>query len=52
MAMSLVVFMVYGFMANAFGTRVIGSARVQCRLRFGVAAAVTGLGARLAFSDK
>ena len=51
MAMTFVVFVVYGFVADAFRKRVIGSARVQRWLRYGFAAAFAGLGARLAVSD-
>ena len=52
MAMTFVVFMVYGFIAHAFRKRVIESARVQGWLRYGFAAAFAGLGARLALSEK
>lgn len=52
MAMTFVVFVVYGFLAHAFRRAVIGSARVQGWLRYGFAAAFAGLGARLALSDK
>jgi threonine/homoserine/homoserine lactone efflux protein len=52
MAMTFVVFVVYGFLAHAFRRAVIGSARVQGWLRYSFAAAFAGLGARLALSDK
>ena len=52
MAMTFVVFLVYGFLAHAFRRAVIGSARVQGWLRYSFAAAFAGLGARLALSDK
>jgi threonine/homoserine/homoserine lactone efflux protein len=51
MAMTFVVFVVYGFVAHAFRTLVIESARVQRWLRVGFASAFAGLGARLALSD-
>jgi threonine/homoserine/homoserine lactone efflux protein len=51
MAMTFVVFVVYGFIAHAFRTMVIESARVQRWLRLGFASAFAGLGARLALSD-
>ena len=51
MAMTFVVFVVYGFVADAFRKLVIESARVQHWLRYGFAAAFAGLGARLAVSD-
>lgn len=52
MAMTFVVFVVYGFVAHAFRTLVIESARVQRWLRYGFAATFAGLGARLALSEK
>ena len=52
MAMTFVVFVVYGFLAHSFRRAVIGSARVQGWLRYSFAAAFAGLGARLALSDK
>jgi threonine/homoserine/homoserine lactone efflux protein len=52
MAMTFVVFVVYGFIAHAFRRLVIESATVQGWLRYGFAAAFAGLGARLAISDK
>ena len=51
MAMTFVVFVVYGFVADAFRKLVVESARVQRWLRYGFAAAFAGLGARLAVSD-
>jgi threonine/homoserine/homoserine lactone efflux protein len=52
MAMTFVVFVVYGFVAHAFRKLVIESARVQRWLRYGFATAFAGLGAKLAFSEK
>ncbi|KQT13117.1 LysE family translocator [Ramlibacter sp. Leaf400] len=52
MLMTFVVFVAYGFVAHAFRTLVIESARVQRWLRYGFAAAFAGLGARLAVSDR
>jgi threonine/homoserine/homoserine lactone efflux protein len=52
MLMTFVVFVVYGFVANAFRRLVIESAAVQRWLRYGFAAAFAGLGARLAANDK
>ncbi len=52
MAMTFVVFVVYGLLAHAFRRFVIGSARVQGCLRYGFAAAFAGLGARLAASER
>jgi len=52
MAMTFVVFVGYGFVAHAFRTLVIESAKVQSWLRYGFAAAFAGLGARLALSEK
>jgi threonine/homoserine/homoserine lactone efflux protein len=51
MAMTFVVFVVYGIIAHAFRKLVIESARVQRWLRLGFASAFAGLGARLALSD-
>ena len=51
MAMTFVVFVVYGCVAHAFRKLVIESARVQRWLRLGFASAFAGLGARLALSD-
>ena len=52
MAMTFVVFVVYGFVAHAFRNHVIESPRVQRWLRYSFAAAFAGLGAKLALSDK
>jgi threonine/homoserine/homoserine lactone efflux protein len=52
MAMTFVVFVVYGVVAHAFRRWVIDSARVQRWLRYGFAAGFAGLGARLAATDK
>ena len=52
MAMTFVVFVVYGFVAHAFRTAVIESPRVQRWLRCGFAAAFAGLGAKLALGEK
>jgi threonine/homoserine/homoserine lactone efflux protein len=52
MAMTFVVFVVYGFLAHAFRTLVIESARVQNAMRRGFAAAFAGLGINLALSDR
>jgi threonine/homoserine/homoserine lactone efflux protein len=52
MAMTFVVFVVYGFLAHAFRTVVIESPRVQAGLRRGFAAAFAGLGINLAFSER
>jgi threonine/homoserine/homoserine lactone efflux protein len=52
MAMTFAVFVVYGFVAHAFRSAVIESARVQRWLRYSFAAAFAGLGARLALSDR
>ena len=52
MAMTFVVFVVYGFVAHAFRNHVIESPRVQRWLRYGFAAAFAGLGAKLALSEK
>jgi threonine/homoserine/homoserine lactone efflux protein len=51
MAMTFVVFVIYGFVAHAFRALVIESPRVQGWLRHGFAAAFAGLGARLAATD-
>jgi threonine/homoserine/homoserine lactone efflux protein len=51
MAMTFVVFVLYGCVAHAFRKLVIESARVQRWLRLGFASAFAGLGARLALSD-
>jgi threonine/homoserine/homoserine lactone efflux protein len=52
MAMTLVVFVIYGLLANAFRTTVIQSDVVQGWLRRSFAAAFAGLGIHLACSDK
>lgn len=52
MAMTFVVFVVYGFVAHAFRRHVIESASVQRWLRHGFAAAFAGLGAKLAASER
>lgn len=52
MAMTFVVFAVYGFLAHAFRRTVIESPRTQAWLRRGFAAAFAGLGAQLAASEK
>lgn len=52
MAMTFVVFVVYGFLAHAFRTAVMESPSVQAWLRRGFAAAFVGLGANLALSEK
>jgi threonine/homoserine/homoserine lactone efflux protein len=51
MAMTFAVFVVYGFMADAFRRIVIESLRVQRWLRYTFTAAFAGLGAKLAVSD-
>lgn len=52
MAMTFVVFVVYGFVAHEFRRHVIESASVQRWLRYGFAAAFAGLGAKLAVSER
>lgn len=52
MAMTFVVFVVYGFLAHAFRKRVIHSPRLQVWLRRGFAATFAGLGANLALAEK
>jgi len=52
MAMTFVVFVIYGFLAHVFRKTVIESQRVQSWLRRGFAAAFAGLGANLAFTEK
>jgi threonine/homoserine/homoserine lactone efflux protein len=52
MAMTFVVFVVYGCVAHAFRRRVVESARVQRWLRNGLAAAFAALGAKLAVSER
>ena len=51
MAMTFVVFVIYGFIAHAFRRLVIESPRVQKWLRYSFAAGFAGLGARLAVTD-
>jgi threonine/homoserine/homoserine lactone efflux protein len=52
MAMTFVVFVIYGLLANAFRKTVIESARAQAWLRRGFAAAFAGLGVNLALSER
>lgn len=52
MAMTFVVFVIYGCIAHAFRTLVIESSRVQRWLRYTFAAAFAGLGAKLAVSER
>ena len=52
MAMTFVVFVVYGLLAHAFRRAVIDSPRVQDWLRRGFSAAFAGLGTQLAFSER
>ena len=52
MAMTFVVFVIYGLLANAFSTAVIDSPRVQAWLRRSFSAAFAGLGVNLAFSER
>jgi catechol 2,3-dioxygenase-like lactoylglutathione lyase family enzyme len=52
MAMTLAVFVVYGFVAHAFRRYVIESSSVQRWLRYSFAAAFAGLGAKLAASER
>ena len=52
MAMTFVVFVVYGLLANAFRRAVIESPRVQGWLRRSFAAAFAGLGVNLAFAER
>ena len=52
MAMTFVVFVVYGLLANAFRKAVIESTRVQAWLRRSFAAAFAGLGLNLALSER
>lgn len=52
MAMTLVVFVAYGFLAHAFRRLVIESARAQRWVRYSFAAAFTGLGIQLAVSER
>ena len=52
MAMTFVVFVVYGSAAHAFRRLVLQSRRVQDWLRYGFAAAFASLGLKLALTDK
>jgi threonine/homoserine/homoserine lactone efflux protein len=52
MAMTFVVFVIYGLLANAFRKAVIESPRVQAWLRHSFAAAFAGLAVDLAFSER
>ncbi|WP_203141824.1 LysE family translocator [Marinobacter mangrovi] len=52
MAMTFVVFVIYGQLAHAFRTVVIESPKVQGWLRRGFAAAFAGLGVQLALTDR
>lgn len=52
MAMTFIVFVMYGVIAHAFRQLVIESARVQRWLRYSFAAAFACLGAKLALSEK
>ena len=52
MAMTFVVFVLYGLLANAFRKAVIESPRVQAWLRRTCAAAFAGLGLNLALSER
>jgi threonine/homoserine/homoserine lactone efflux protein len=52
MAMTLVVFVIYGFLADVFRKAVIESRQVQAWLRRGFAASFAGLGVNLALTEK
>lgn len=52
MAMTFMIFVVYGFLAHALRMTVIESPRVQTWLRRGFAAAFASLGANLALTEK
>lgn len=52
MAMTFIVFVIYGFLAHVFRKAVIESPRVQDWLRRGFAATFAGLGANLALTEK
>lgn len=52
MAMTFIIFVVYGFLAHAFRMTVIESPRVQTWLRRGFTAAFASLGANLALTEK
>jgi len=51
MAMTLIVFVIYGFLAHVFRKTVIESPRVQTWLRRGFASAFASLGTELALTD-
>jgi len=52
MAMTFIIFVVYGFLAHAFRKAVIESPRVQAWLRRGFATAFASLGAELALTER
>lgn len=52
MAMTFVVFVIYGLLANGFRKSAIDSPRVQAWLRRGFSSAFAGLGLNLAFSER
>lgn len=52
MAMTLIVFVIYGFLAHAFHKAVVESPRVQTWLRRGFAATFASLGANLALTER
>jgi threonine/homoserine/homoserine lactone efflux protein len=52
MAMTFVVFVIYGVLAHAFRRYVVESARVQAWLRRSFSAAFAGLGAQLALTER
>lgn len=52
MAMTFAVFVIYGWLAHTFRRLVIESAAVQQWLRYGFASAFTGLGIKLALTEK
>ena len=52
MAMTFVVFFIYGLLANGFRTAVINSPRVQAWLRRSFSTAFAALGVNLAFAEK
>lgn len=52
MAMTFIVFVIYGFLAHGFRKAVIESPRVQSWLRRGFAATFASLGANLALTEK
>lgn len=52
MAMTFIIFVLYGFLAHAFRKTVIESPRVQTWLRRGFAAAFASLGTNLALTEK